>query len=49
MAHGVPKAPARPGGAHKRNFNLNPRGRMALAPVYRHVHSRSKSRHSSRM
>jgi hypothetical protein len=41
-------SPDHPGGAHKRNFNLNPRGRIPLAPNYRHVHSRSKSRSSGR-
>jgi hypothetical protein len=34
----------RPGGAHKRNFNKNPTGKLPLNPNYRHVHSRSKSR-----
>lgn len=33
-----------PGGAFKRNFNLGPRGKLPLAPYYRPVHSRSKSR-----
>jgi hypothetical protein len=40
--------PDHPGGAHKRNFNRDPRGRIPLAPNYRHVHSRSKSRSSAR-
>ena len=35
-----------PGGAYKRNMNLNPRGKMPLAPNYRPVPSRSKSRSS---
>lgn len=33
-----------PGGGYKRNFNLNPRGKLPLAPNKRPVQSRSKSR-----
>jgi hypothetical protein len=33
-----------PGGAYKRNFNLNPRGKLPLRPITRAVPSRSKSR-----
>ena len=32
-----------PGGAYKRNFNLNPRGKLPLRPMTRSVHSRTKS------
>jgi hypothetical protein len=35
-----------PGGAFKRNFNLNPKGSVKLRPHYRAVPSRSKSRTS---
>lgn len=35
-----------PGGGYKRNFNLNPRGKLPLRPNYRPVPSRSKSRHT---
>lgn len=33
-----------PGGGYKRNFNLNPIGKLPLRPNTRPVHSRSKSR-----
>lgn len=35
-----------PGGGYKRNFNLNPKGRLPLRPHTRSVHSRSKSARS---
>ena len=35
-----------PGGGFKRNFNLNPKGKLPLRPHTRPVHSRSKSRHT---
>ena len=34
------------GGGFKRNFNLNPKGKLPLRPLVRPVHSRSKSRTS---
>jgi len=33
-----------PGGGYKRNFNLNPRGKLPMKPHYRAVPSRAKSR-----
>jgi hypothetical protein len=33
-----------PGGGYKRNFNVNPRGKLPLRPNYRAVPSRAKSR-----
>lgn len=33
-----------PGGGYKRNFNLNPTGKLPLRPSVRPVASRSKSR-----
>ena len=33
-----------PGGGYKRNFNLNPRGKLKLAPHFRSKQPRSKSR-----
>lgn len=33
-----------PGGGFKRNFNLNPRGKLPLAPRFRPKMSRAKSR-----
>ena len=35
-----------PGGGYKRNMNLDPRGKLPLAPRFRSIHSRSKSRTS---
>ena len=37
-----------PGGAYKRNFNLNPTGKLPLRPNTRHVRSMSKSRGGAR-
>ena len=35
-----------PGGGYKRNFNLNPRGKLPLRPMTRSQHSRAKSARS---
>jgi hypothetical protein len=35
-----------PGGAYKRNFNRNPKGRFPATKMKRSSHSRSKSRDS---